>query len=105
MICLYKVLVDDLIYAFMQIATYNSWLKGGSNGKGPDLASLKIKVVARYRNPKILTEAMVYFTRAKDLNTRDCALKGLELFGSTKQKLDLPSDVDCDLHQPNKVIT
>lgn len=96
--------MDDLICAFMQIAIYNLWLKGGSTGKGLVSASLKIKVVVRYRDPKILTEAMVCFTRAKDLNTRDWALKGLELFGSTKQKLDLPSNVDCDLHQPNKVI-
>ena len=36
-------------------------------------------------------------------NTRDCALEGLELFGSTKHKLDLPPGADCDTHRPDKV--
>lgn len=36
--------------------------------------------------------------------SRDCGLKGSELFGSTKQKLDLPPGVDCDSYQPVKVI-
>jgi hypothetical protein len=39
----------------------------------------------------------------EDLNTRDCALEGSELFGTTKRKLDLPLGVKCDSHRPNKV--
>jgi hypothetical protein len=39
--------VDDLISAFMQIANYKSWLKGGSTRKGHDFATLKLKAAAR----------------------------------------------------------
>ena len=31
------------------------------------------------------------------------ALEGSELFGSTKQKFDLPSGMNCDSHRPDKV--
>jgi hypothetical protein len=44
MTCMYEVTVDDLICAFMQIANYKLWLRGGSTGKGHDFASLKLKV-------------------------------------------------------------
>jgi hypothetical protein len=39
----------------------------------------------------------------EDLNTRDYALEGPELFGTTKRKLDLPPGVKCDSHRPDKV--
>ena len=58
MTCLYEATVDDLIRAFMQIANYRSWLRGGSTGKGPDFASLKLKVAARCGDPKLLADAM-----------------------------------------------
>jgi hypothetical protein len=47
MTCMYKAMVDDLISVFMHITKYMSWLKEGSNGKGPNLASLKLKVATR----------------------------------------------------------
>jgi hypothetical protein len=37
------------------------------------------------------------------LNTKDCTLKGSELFGSAKRKLDMPPDVDYDLYRPDKM--
>ena len=58
MTCLYEVTMNDLIHAFLQIANYRSWLRGGSAGKGPDFVSLKLKVVAMCEDPKLLAEAM-----------------------------------------------
>ena len=58
MTCLYEATVDDLICAFMQIAIYRSWLKGGSASKGHDSTSLKLKVVAMCGDPKLLAEIM-----------------------------------------------
>lgn len=37
------------------------------------------------------------------MNTKDCALKGLKLFGSTKWKLDLPPNSNYASQQSNKV--
>ena len=39
----------------------------------------------------------------EELNTRDFALEGSELFGSTKRKFDLAPGVDCDSHRSDKV--
>ena len=103
MICLYEVTVDDKIRTFMQITNYRIWLKGGSDGKGLDLAFLKLKAVAMCRDPKILVDAMKAYPWAEDINTRDCVLEGPELFGSTKRKLNLPTGADCDSHRPDKV--
>ena len=90
MTCLYETTIYDLIRAFMQIANYRSWLRGGSTGKGIDFASLKLKAVARCGYPKLLADAMKSYAGAEDLNTKDCALEGSQLFGSIKQKLDMP---------------
>jgi hypothetical protein len=103
MTCLYEATVDDLIYAFMQIANYRSWLKGGYTGKGFDSVSLKLKIVVKCGDPKLLADAMKSYPRLEDLNIRDCALEGSELFGSTKRNLDLPPSADCDSHRPDKV--
>ena len=52
MTCLYEATVDDMIRAFMQIANYQTWLKGGSDGKGHDLASLNSKRLLGVENKK-----------------------------------------------------
>ena len=46
---------------------------------------------------------MKSYPGAEDVNTKDCALEGSELFDSTKHKLNLPSGADCDFHQSDKV--
>ena len=101
--CLYKATVDDMIRVFMQIANYRTWLKGGSDGKGLDSASLKLKATARCRDPKMLANAMKAYQGPKDVNTKDNALEGSEFFGSTKRKLNLPHGADCESHEFDKV--
>ena len=75
----------------------------GSDGKGPDPAIFKLKAATMCGDPKMLADAMKIYTGAKNVNIRNCALEGSELFGSTKRKLNLPPYVDCDSHQPDKV--
>lgn len=58
MTCLYEATIDDLILPFMQIKNYKSWLKGGSFGEGLNSTSLKLKVVAKCGDPKVLVETM-----------------------------------------------
>ena len=92
-----------MIRAFMQITNYRTWLKRGSDGKGRDLASLKLKVTAMCGDPKILVDAIKSYPGADDVNTRYCTLEGSKLFGSTKCKFNLPPGADCDSHRPDKV--
>ena len=103
MTCLYEVTMDGLIRAFMQIANYRSWLRGGYAGKGPESVSLKLKVVAMCGDPKLLAEAMKSYQGAEDLYTRDCALEGSKFFRYTKQKLDMQPGANCDSHRFDKV--
>lgn len=92
---LYEVTLDDMICAFfMQITNYTC---NCSNSM-----SLKPKDVARCGDPNLLVDAMKSYLGAKDVNTRDCALEGFKLFGSTKRKLDLPHGADCDSHSMDK---
>jgi hypothetical protein len=51
----------------------------------------------------MLADAMKSYPRAEDVNSKDCALEGSELLGSTKRKLNLPPDADCNSHLPDKV--
>lgn len=95
--------MHDMIHAFMHISNYKAWLKRGFNGKGPNLASLKLKVVVMWDDPKILADTTESYLGAKDVNPADYAMEESKLVGSTKQKLDLPPGIDCDFHQPNKV--
>ena len=103
MTCLYEGTVDDMIHIFMQIANYCSRLKRGSLGKGPDQASLKLKVAAHTNDLKLLAEAMRSYPGVEYLNTRNCALEGSELFGSTTRKLELPSRSEYDFYRPKKM--
>ena len=95
--------MDDIIHAFIQIVHYRSWLKGGSSRKGPVQASLKLKAATLIGNAKLLSKAMRSYTRAENLNTRDCALEGSELFGSSMRKLDLLPGFEYDSHRSDKV--
>ena len=103
MTSLHEATMDDMIRAFMQIANYRAWLKRGLDGRGMDYASLKLKAVVRCGDPKILVDAMKSYSGAEGTNTRNCALEGSELFGSTKRKLNLPPGVDCESHRLDKM--
>lgn len=52
------------------------------------LHPLRLKAPTMCEDPKLLAAAMKSYSRAKDLNTRDCTLKRSELFGFTKHKLN-----------------
>jgi hypothetical protein len=50
---------------------YRLRLKGDNSSKGPNFASLKLKVVARCGDPKLLANAMKSYLGVENLNTRD----------------------------------
>lgn len=67
-----------------------------------DPTILKLKVVMRCGDLKVLMEAVKSCPRAEDLNSIDCALESSKLFGSTEGNLDLPLGVDCNSHRMTK---
>ena len=82
---LYEATMDDLMCVFMHIENYKWCLRGVSLGKGHNSTSLKLKVATMCGDSKLLGEAMKSYLGIEDLNTKDCALEGSELLGSTKQ--------------------
>lgn len=98
MTSLYEMTMDDLICAFMHIA----WLRGGYTSEGLDSTSLKMNVVVKCGDPKLLVDAMKSYAWVQDLNTKDCTLEMFEHFGSTKHKFILPPCANCHSHQSNK---
>lgn len=69
MTCLYESIVDNLIRAFMHMAIYMYWLKGGLIEKGLDHFYLRLKVVAESGDPTDLEDAMMEFLGATNLHT------------------------------------
>ena len=46
---------------------------------------------------------MESYPDTKDVNKKNCALEGSELFGSTNHIPNLPPGIDCDSHRPDKM--
>ena len=103
MICFYEATMNDMIYAFIQIINYRTWLRRGLDNKDLDSASLKVKVIVRCKDPKMLADAMKSYLGAESAKTRDCALEGFELSRSTKQKFNLhrSDKVNYSIPRPN----
>lgn len=102
MIC-YEATVVDLICKFMQISNSKLWLQGKSIGNGPNSTSMNVRLEPGLGIPNFVQMPLRSYLGAKDLKTKDCALKGLELFGCTKWKLNLQRGFDCNSHLPNNV--
>jgi hypothetical protein len=103
MTCLYAATVDNLLCAFIQITSYCAWLKGGASSKDLDKCTLRPKSAQRSGDPKLTAEVVRSYSGAKDLLTRTCGLEGVEIFGSTKRKLNLPPGSSYDLHRSDTV--
>lgn len=80
MICFYEPTIDDMIWAFIQIANYYTWLKSGSTRKRTNQASLKLKTTTQTRDLKLVAEAMKSFLGIENLNTRSIALEGAKIY-------------------------
>lgn len=103
MLCLYEATMDDMICGVMQITNYHSWIKGGSLGKRPNHASLKLKVATHTGDPNHLVEIYEVLPRGRGSQYKDVCIWGVRMFGSTKRNLDLPPRFEYDSHCPNKV--
>jgi hypothetical protein len=77
-------------------------VKRGLHWLNHDSTSLKLKAIAKRGDLKLLVISHHDSTRGKNLNIGNYALKGLELFGSTIRKPDLPPNANCDFHLDNK---
>jgi len=86
----------------MQVTNYHAYLRGHAFGKGPSKGKLKLRVVRESRCPKKNVEALNTLSRIEGVGTKAPHLKGEEIFGSTKRKLDIPIGDVGDSHRPKQ---
>jgi hypothetical protein len=100
---LFAATCDDKIRAVMQMTNYRAYLKGKAFGTGPSKQELKLRAAKRSGDPKKIEEALSQLPGMEVATTPILHLEGEEIFGNTKQKLDLPPSDDGDSHRPEKV--
>jgi hypothetical protein len=91
----------------MQVVSYYQYLKGDRAGTDYGKEELQLRTaqctVERTRDPKVLNVAMAKLPRVELFCTREPHLAGEEVFGSQKQKVDVPLGFEGESHQPYKV--
>jgi hypothetical protein len=100
---LFAATCNDKIRAVIQMTNYRAYLKGKASGTGPSKQKLKLKEARRSGDLKKIEEALSQLPGVEVVTTRIPYLEGEEIFGSTKQKLDLPPGNEGDSHRPDKV--
>jgi hypothetical protein len=91
----------------MQVVRYYQYLKGDRAGTGPGKEELQLRAAQRTAeqtgDPKVLNIAMAKLPGAELFYTRVPHMAGEEVFGSQKQKTDVPLGFEGESHQPDKV--
>jgi len=95
---LYVATYDEWICAFMQMTNFRVYLNGGPFGHGPSRADLKWKRDVASIDDKRIMDALCSMPRAETVATRIPHLEGEEVFGSTKQALNVPISSEGDSH-------
>jgi hypothetical protein len=104
---LYITIVDDFIWALMQVVRYYQYLKGDRASTGPGKEKLQLRTTQctaeRIEDPKILNVAMAKLPGAELFCTHEPHMAGEEVFGCQKRKADVPLSFEGESHQPDKV--
>jgi hypothetical protein len=104
---LYIATIDDFIRALMQVVQYYQYQKGDRAGTGHGKEELKLRAAQRTTertgDPKVLNVAIAKLPGAELFCTRAPHMVGEEVFGSQKQKADVPLGFEGESHRPDKV--
>ena len=99
----YKATVDDYYKYAMQSIQYQNFLKGHVESTGPDKSVLKLHAARRSGNPTKMAKVMNVVSKEARLKSRVLHLKGDNIFGSVKRKLDLPPRDEANSHRHDRV--
>ena len=86
-----------------KMTKYMACFKGKSLRTSLSRQELKLRVARCSGDPKKIVEVLSQFLGVEVATTWIPHVKGEEIFGSTKQKLDLLPGDDDNFHGPNKV--
>jgi len=78
-------------------------LEGIGSESGPFKEELKLRAAHCSKDPKKIVEVLNTLPGSEGVRIRIPHLKGEEIFGSTKKKLDVPIGDGEDSHRPDKV--
>jgi hypothetical protein len=87
----------------MRMTNNRTYFKEKSSRACPSRQELKLKAARRSGDPKKIVEALSQLLGVEGSTNQMSHLKGEEIFGSTKRKLDLPLGDDGDYHQLDKI--
>jgi hypothetical protein len=104
---LYITIVDDFIWALMQVVRYYQYLKGNRAGTGPGKEELQLRAAqhtaGQTGDPKVLNVAMAKLLGTELFCTCAPHMAGEEVFGFQKRKADVPLGFESESHRPDKV--
>jgi len=100
---LFDATCDDSIRAWMQMTNHRAFLRGHTCGSSSSKEELKLGTARRGGDPKKIAEVLNTLLGAKCIGIQVPHLEGEEIFGNTKQKLDVPIDDAGDSHRPDKL--
>ena len=100
---LFAATCNDKIWVVMQMTNYKAYLKDKASRTGPSKQELKLRAARYSGDPKKIEKALNQLPEVEVATTRIPHLEGEEIFGTMKQKQDLPPGDDGDSHRPNKI--
>jgi hypothetical protein len=90
---------DDYVKVFRQSATYMVYLNGGRCIKGFSKDKLKLRQVSQFGDLSKLAYAIIKYTSVPSFTNKILHLEGQEVFGPTKQRVDITLGLDGDSHK------
>ena len=99
MVDLYFATVDNYNKATLQSNGYFNFLNGGRSGTELSTSELKLRLASQISNPSKIAKLVDDVSDVVGLNTCVPHLEGERVFGSAKQKLDLPPEDESDSHR------
>jgi hypothetical protein len=85
------------------MTNYMAYLEGNLPWTSLSRKELKLRVAKHNGDSKKIVDALTQLLGVEEVTTRILHLKGEEIFGNIKQKLDLPPGSDGDSHRHDKV--
>ncbi len=100
---LFVVTFDDYVRTFGKYAYYRVYLNGGRCREGPVRDELRLWQTNQSSDPSQMANAIIKYIGGSSFTTRIPHLEGQEVFGSTKQRVNIASRSEGDSHKHDHV--
>jgi hypothetical protein len=101
--CLFIMTFYDYVKTFRQSASYTVYLNGGRCREGPGRDELRLRQVSQYGDPSQMANVITKYTNGSSFTIKIPHLEGQEVFGSTKQTMDITPGLKGNSHRHDHV--